>query len=133
MWKQTLSAILGSNFEIYSTYFILKSLAAILKGCVCLSRSATEIVYMLIHVFQVTALDQLLQFWTFGIKNNNGIKQPRKNMSHCRHFKDGAQFEYFTSIFWMQLFYDCLNQLWTSKLSITRKLIDASVKFGRKM
>jgi hypothetical protein len=44
MWMQTLSAIPGAIFFrlIYSTYFILKNLAA--KGvCVCVFKQATEV------------------------------------------------------------------------------------------
>jgi hypothetical protein len=58
---------------------------------VCLSKSATEIVCLLI--FQATVLDQL-----FGIKNSDAAKQSIKKMPHCSDFKDGGHFEYFTSI-----------------------------------
>jgi hypothetical protein len=51
-------------FEIYNTYFILENLAA--KGCVCLSKSATEIVCLLI--FQVTVLDQLYSFKLLALR-----------------------------------------------------------------
>jgi hypothetical protein len=67
---QTLSAILGAFFFFY----YLQHLFHFEKSCcqgVCVSKSATEIVCMLI--FQVTVLDQLYNF-QLGIKNNNAVK-----------------------------------------------------------
>jgi hypothetical protein len=61
-------------FEIFSTYFILKNLVA--KGCVCISKSATEIVYLLI--FQVIVLDQLCNFKLLALRIAMLCKQPSK-------------------------------------------------------
>jgi hypothetical protein len=63
---------------------------------VSLSKSATEIVCFLI--FQVTVLDQLYSFKLLALRIAMLLNCLVKSMPHFSDFKDGGNFEYFTSI-----------------------------------
>jgi hypothetical protein len=80
---QTLSAILGANFgDLQYLFHFEKPCCKGVCVCVCVSKSATEIVHFKLLALRIAML------------LNNLVK----HMPHCSDFKDGGHFEYFTSI-----------------------------------